>query len=223
VKERIVTRIINGIVLLALVAAAVYLVAIDRAEHVDKLFALGLTALGVAGVVLRSPFGGSDEKAARKPPTAPLSALLVLVLLVGCGGGELAAQARAATVTAGVLTAGGAAADAAHAQALDDVERRYPADPEHDAQLELEAARWAPLGASLDAARTALLTWIDGIELARLAGEGSDLLGALATVAARAVQLVARALSAASSLGAEGVPTIPPAVMTLARGLAGGE
>jgi hypothetical protein len=109
-------------------------------------------------------------------------------------------------------------------EALDRVEARYPIDPEHDEHFEIEASRWVPLGTALDAARTALLTWVDAIDLARIAGGGDgDLMGAVATVAARALQLAARALAAASSMGAEGVPTIPPAVMTLAAGLAGGE
>jgi hypothetical protein len=218
VNERLAMKIVSAVVGLALVGAAVYLVTIDRSDHVSTLLALGFVALGLAGVVLPSPLPTRSKP--RKPPPLPLLALVIAVLVTGCTD-PISDQARAATISAGALSAGGDAVMAARAAALDRVEAAHPTDPEHDEQLDLEAARWAPVLEALDTARTALLTWIDSLELARLAGGGGDLLAPIATVAARAVQLVVRAFELAGALGVEDLPAIPPIVRGLVDGFAG--
>lgn len=103
-KERITMRIISAVVGLALVGAAIYLVAIDRAEHVDTLITIGIAALGLAGVVLPSPFGApsqSSKKPPRKPPTLPLAALLLMiaVVVVGCGASANSQHRTLNTIT----------------------------------------------------------------------------------------------------------------------------
>lgn len=143
----------------------------------------------------------------------------IATLLHGCGD-PLADQARAATVTAGVLSAGGEAADLARDAALDRVEAAHPNDPEHDVELEREAAKWRPVGIALDEARTALRAWVDALELARIAGGGEDLLGSVARVATRAVQLVLGALDLARELDVD-VPEVPPIVRAVLAGVGG--
>jgi hypothetical protein len=118
-------------------------------------------------------------------------------------------QARAATIAAGALTAGGDVVMAARASALDRVEAEYPADPEHDEHLDVEAARGAPVLVGLDAGRSALLVWIDSLELAQAAGGGADLLAPVITLGMRTLRLVADAFALATSLGVEGLPTLP--------------
>lgn len=129
-------------------------------------------------------------------------------VLSGCGESQLSAQARAATITAGVLSAGGSMLDQARKDALDRVEAQYPNDPEHDTQLDLEAARWRPAGVAMDSARAALLTWIDSIELARVAGGDEDLIAPLIALGLRVIELYGQAVQVAAELGEE-LPTIP--------------
>jgi hypothetical protein len=209
-SERVIMRIISAVVGLALIGAGLYLVAIDRAEHVSTLITIGIAALGLAGVVLPSPFGSSSEMPPKRkgPRVPPLPVLLVLVLIVGCDD-PVRDNARAATITAGALTAGGDIVMAARAASLDRVEAQYPSDPEHDEQLELEAARWQPVLLGLDGARSALLVWIDSLELAQVAGGGGALLGPVITLGARTLRLIGDAFALASSLGVTGLPTLP--------------
>lgn len=147
--------------------------------------------------------------------------VLVVLLSGGCGASPLMDQARAATVVTGLLTAGESVVRTARGQSLDRIEAQYPRDPEHDTQLELEAARWVPVGAALDTARSTLLMWIDAIDLARTAGGGTDVLGPVFSLAANAIQLVAHAFDLASSLGVQGVPTIPAPILSLAHSTGG--
>jgi hypothetical protein len=78
--ENNITRIISGINGLGLLAAVVYLVAIDRAEHVSTVVAIGFAVIGMINSVLPSILG-------KGPKVPPLPVLLVLMLLVaGCGG-----------------------------------------------------------------------------------------------------------------------------------------
>jgi hypothetical protein len=131
-----------------------------------------------------------------------------LSLLVGCGN-PIGAQARAATISASALTAGGDAVMAARGAALDRVEAEHPTDPEHDLALDAEAARWLPVLEGLDAGRTALLVWIDALELARVAGGGEDLVPPLLALGARTLRLIADAFALAGALGVEGLPVLP--------------
>jgi hypothetical protein len=209
-------QIVSAIVGLALIGAAIYLVTIDRAEHVDTLIAIGIAALGIAGVVLPSPFGAkvdgassSSEPPPRKPPTIPPMLVLVVALFVyGCAD-PIRDQAEGATVAAATITAGGDVVMAARDAALDRVEAQYPTDPEHDAQLELEAARWRPVLVALDAGREALLTWISALELAHAAGGGEGLLGPVISLGLRTLRLVSSAFELAAELGVEGLPSLP--------------
>lgn len=146
---------------------------------------------------------------------------VVLVIASGCDD-PIKNQARAATITAGVLTAGGEIVTSARDEAFDAVEERYPTDPEHDAQLDIEAARWRPVGEALDTARTALGLWIDGIDLARIAGASEDLFDPLRVLAGRVIEAYGRAAEFAEALGQQ-LPTLPGWVLTLATSLIGGE
>jgi hypothetical protein len=130
------------------------------------------------------------------------------LLASGCAN-PIGGQARAATVSAAALTAGGDAVMAARSAALDRVEAEHPTDPEHDLALDAEAARWLPVLEGLDAGRTALLVWIDALELAQAAGGDDDLLPPLLALGLRTLRLIADAFALASSLGVEGLPVLP--------------
>ena len=154
----------------------------------------------------------------RFDPLAALRVGLVLAALGGaltlasmCGGcaNPVRDNAAGATVAAGALTVGGDVVMAARAAALDRVEAAYPTDPEHDAQLELEAARWQPVLLGLDAGRSALLVWVDAIDLAHIAGGDGGLIAPLISLGARTLRLVADAFALATELGVEGLPTLP--------------
>lgn len=138
----------------------------------------------------------------------------VALLTNGCAD-PIGDQARVATVSVAVLSSGGDAIMEARDGALDRVEAAYPADPEHDAQLRIEAARWQPALTALDTARAALVTWIDALDLAHTAGGGSDLLPPLLTLAGRLARLVGEAFALAASLGVEGLPPIPPMLLAI--------
>ncbi len=141
---------------------------------------------------------------------------------IGCGASAYTMHYRAATITIGVHAAAGTVIDDARASALDRVEREHPTDPEHDAELEREAARWRPLGAALDAGREAIGAWIDAIDLARAAGGGeADLLAPLLALAARAVLLYERIAELARALGVDDLPELPLLVRSLATSIGG--
>lgn len=138
----------------------------------------------------------------------------------GCGPGAIGAHARAALVVTHATGAAGEAVDAARGVALDRVEAAHPErGPLRSLALDEEASRWRPAGQALDATRSALLAWVSAIALADAAGDdGSEVLAGLLPLAARVVALYAQLAALAAELGAEGVPTLPPAV----RGLLGG-
>lgn len=94
-RVEITMRITSAALTLAQIAAAVYLIAIDRSEHVPTLFvllALGGGAIGTA--MLPKLFGGSGSsstkpKPPRRPPTGPATGLFFMLAiavlpLVGC-------------------------------------------------------------------------------------------------------------------------------------------
>lgn len=173
-----------------------------------------------------------DERPRPKPILRPpgdgslglvLAAVVVSLLHTGCGASAFQTHARGAAIAATALSATGDVVDSARGVALDRVEEAHPArGPERDAALDAEAARWRPAGEALDAARTAVLTWIDAIELARIAGSEDGLLPQLVQLGARVVQLYDRVIAVIASLGVEGVPALPDAVRTFAEGLTGG-
>jgi hypothetical protein len=180
--------------LAALAAIYIWAPAEDRAA---ELAGVGVFFLAVLSF-MRSVYGSG----------AMLLAAAISSGLVGCAN-PVRDQAQAATVSAASLTAGGDVIMAARSAALDRVEAQYPTDPEHDAQLDLEAERWRPLLAALDGAREAILTWISALELAHAADAGAELMAHVLTLGLRAVRLVAAAFEIATSLGVEDLPTLP--------------
>lgn len=149
--------------------------------------------------------------------------LLALCLaLAGCTASTLQAHARAATVTAATLHAGVDAVTDARRSALSRVEHATQGQPVADrlTALRAERERWAPVGAALDAARSALLTWIDSVELAHAAGGDGELLGPVLRLAARVVRLYDDAARLGRQLGAH-VPRLPQAVTELVDGIGG--
>lgn len=226
-RLQIVSRITSAAIGLALIGAAVYLIAIDRSDHVSTIIAVGGFVLGGIGTAaLPSLLSRSSSKppGRRGPPPLPMLWLfLVPMLLLGCGASAYSTHYRAATVVAGVHAAAGTVIDDARKSALDRVEREHPSDPEHDAELDREADRWRPLGVALDLARDAIGAWIDAVDLARAAGgDEGDLLAPLLALAARAVLLYERIAELAGALGVEDLPPLPPFVRALATSTIGG-
>src|SRR5689334_9799212 len=97
--ENTVTRIIAGINGLGLLAAIVYLIAIDRSDQVPTVVAVGFAVIGTINAVLPSVLG----KQGKGPKVPPMTILVLTLVLVGCDN-PIAPQASAATITAGALT-----------------------------------------------------------------------------------------------------------------------
>lgn len=146
---------------------------------------------------------------------------LVTLLVAGCGASGLRVQAQAATLTIGAHAVAGAAIESARKQALDRVEVEHPTDPEHDAAVDVEAARWHPALVALDAMRDALIAWTQALGAARAAGDGADVLAVLLPLAARAVLLYDDVARLASALGVT-IPTLPASVVALVASAGGG-
>ncbi len=153
---------------------------------------------------------------------AVIGALAIVIgTCTGCGGGALRANAQATLLTTATLTVAQASVKSAKDAALDRVEAAHPTDPEHDAALDAEVARWRPVFLALDAARSALITWTESIEIARIAEmPDADLISALLPLAAQVVALYDRAAQLAQELGAE-VPRLPAVVRSLVRAVGG--
>lgn len=151
----------------------------------------------------------------RATKTSLLALGMALALLAGCGTSALRGQATAATVASVALDTGGQTVDAARSAALDAVEARETDREARDAALRAEAARWAPVGAALDACRDALLTWIETLELARRGDEGALGWETFVPLVARVVLLYDSAARLASGLGVE-LPLLPDTVRALA-------
>jgi len=138
--------------------------------------------------------------------------LLLYVCVVGsaagCGASAISTHARAALSTAHVHRAAVTVVEAARGAALDRVEAAHPTDPEHDAAVLVEAARWRPALEALDAVAVAIGAWVDAIDLARIAEVGDVGLVELLPLGARVLALLARVAALARSLGAD-VPEVP--------------
>jgi hypothetical protein len=219
-RVQITMRITSVVLMLAQIAAGVYLIAIDRSDQVPTLALLVALATGIAGTSAPSALAallGAKPGSSTKPPSPPkpppgvgmMLMVLAVALVASSCGSAIGDQARAATIVTGALSAGGDVVMDARGAALDRVEAQYPHDPEHDQQIETEDAHWRPVLTSLDAARDALLAWIDAIDLARIAGGGGDVLGPVITLAGRALALVTSAFAIATSLGVQGLPELP--------------
>jgi hypothetical protein len=156
----------------------------------------------------------------RPPPGAGAAVLALVVLLPapalasGCGASALQTHARAALVTTSAVETAGEVVDAARDDALDRVEAEHPVDPEHDRAVRAEASRWRPVGQALDATREALGSWVESIELARIAGDGSLDLVDLLPMGARVLRLYDRVAALARELGAR-VPALPDGLSAL--------
>lgn len=144
---------------------------------------------------------------------AGLAALLCLV--PGCGATALRDNARAALVTGTVLRTAGEQVDAARTARLDEVEAAVSQSPDRDLILAREMDRWEPVGAALDAARDALLSWVEALELARLADGDGFVWQHVIPLVLRLVLLYDDVARLASELGAE-VPALPGVVRALA-------
>lgn len=152
-----------------------------------------------------------------------LALLAGLSAIAGCAGSPYAQHARAATITSASLAAVGGVADVARDAALDRVEAEHPMHGEtRSAALDAEAARWQPVGAALDTARSAVLAWVESIDLARIAGDDGDLLPQLGVLAGRAALLYGEIARLLAALGVEDVPVLPGLVEGLAGSLGGG-
>lgn len=149
-------------------------------------------------------------------------ALVLLACIAGPGCGPTAVQShyRAQTLVAGALTVGGEVTTDARTASLVRVEQSTAFMPveERLAALRTERANWEPVGAALDSARAALLTWHTSTEMAEAADSDADLLGVLLRLAARVVLLYDEASRLARVLGAD-LPELPEFVRSLARSI----
>jgi hypothetical protein len=170
----------------------------------------------LGGWVLPSPKGGSGGR--RPPPPAAVLALTVFVasLLVGCSPSALRQHSTAATVltvaTQGVATMVKEAAKAEAAQVC---------PTRDDACLAQLTQAWTPADAAVAATRAALLSYIEALNVARIAGDGADLWHPLALALARVVLAWDRLLALLHERGVE-VDSLPPMITGLLAVLAGG-
>jgi hypothetical protein len=144
--------------------------------------------------------------------TVGLAALLVAVTVwacSGCGASALQVQARAATVATVAL-------EGAHRLAMDATEDRLDACETVACTQEVEQAM-APVALAHEAARVALVGWVEALRLAAVAGDDGDVLSALLTAGARWLSLWDPLAAALAGVGVE-VPRLPP----LVTGLLGG-
>lgn len=136
------------------------------------------------------------------------SGMLALValawLLTGCGAGAIRAQARAATVAVVAL-------EGAHRLAMEATEARLDAC-ETIPCTEAVEADMAPVVAVHDAARVALAGWVEALQLALVAGEDEQVLGALLVAAGRWVALWGQLAAALAHVGVE-LPTLPAGIL----------
>ena len=144
------------------------------------------------------------------------SMLLVLALgaavaCTGCGASALAGQARAASVVGVGLGSMRQELHDARAHDLDGC----AAAADTDACLDTREAAWAPVVALYESARATLSTWIEAIDVARVAGDDDhDVIGALVVAAVRLARQWRELAAALHAAGVE-VPTIPASLAAL--------
>lgn len=210
-------RIIGAGIVVALLGFSALFIYQGADEHVDALI---VCALGIVAYVVKSPRDGSKRPSL--PPGTGALLMLLVIAVSGCGPGAYAIHYRANTITSGSHAAAGVMVDAARDEALDRVEREHPTDPEHDLELDREAARWRPIGVALDAVKDAIKIWLDAIDSARAAGgDPAELLGPLLSHAARVVLLYDRVVTQARELGVGDLPPLPESVRALVTAIAG--
>ena len=116
-------------------------------------------------------------------------ALLLYAVLCGCTS-AVQAHSRAATIAA--VTAAGAAGVVSDAARLE-AETACPRSQYAPGSAEMRGCvaplreRWAPADAAVASVRAALVLWVETIEIASHAGDGSDLWRPLAVAASRLV------------------------------------
>lgn len=137
--------------------------------------------------------------------------LFVLALcLAGCGAGAIQAQARAATVASVAL-------EGVHRVAMSETDHRLQACADAACTTEVESAM-APIVLAYEAARVALVAWVEALQLAQVAGEDGDVLAALLTAGARWLSLWDPLAAALAGIGLD-VPRLPPLVTGLLGGV----
>lgn len=77
-------RIISSVTALLLIGGALYIIAIDRSEHVDSLLAAALSVLGALGILMPSPFRSGSG------PTVPPT--LIMLLATVCASYAIASS-----------------------------------------------------------------------------------------------------------------------------------
>jgi len=202
------------------------------------------TVLALAGIVVSlisggrallhtAPPGTVVVPSIAPPPSAPpsrrdgsssLSALAFVLLaaafglagcallLPGCGASALS-QHAAGTTVAIVAVRGADDAYLAHLQAAEDT-------CHDEACVHQARAEHAPAEAALESTRVAVLAWRDAVQVATDAEQSSDVLGALATAAARVLARWADLAAALHAIGYE-LPTLPASLTALAPVLGG--
>jgi len=125
----------------------------------------------------------------------------------GCGASALRSHAVAAHV-AGVLL------DGAHDSATTYVEHELDAcvTALDDACVDRVVQRMAPVSVAMSAAEALWSTWVSMIEVAHLSGSSDGLLGALVSMAARALRSYVELGVALEGLGLH-LPELPPLVL----------
>lgn len=215
--------------LFAILAAIVLLEIFAEAGTTVRLIELGLAGAGLGGALIPMAVRREPKPRARRGPPSDGALAIGLVIFAaalsaatsGCGAGAIRTHYQAVTILASTHAVAGAGIDDARSAALDRIEADLPRGPERVAALELEAARWRPLGVLLDTMREALLTWDAAIDAARLAGtEDGELLALLAPLVARVVLLYDQIAAAARELGAT-LPALPSAARALASAIGG--
>ena len=137
-----------------------------------------------------------------------------LALVAGCGAGAIQVQARAATIATVAL-------EGAHRAAMEVTDQRVRECPD-EACVDAVGERMAPMVLAYESARAGLVTWVEAIQIAQVAGEDGDVVGALITAAARWVADLWPALVEAIEAVADvDLPELPPFVTGLIAALAG--
>lgn len=150
--------------------------------------------------------------------------VVLSVALGGCGS-VIQTQAHAVTVAA-VATQGAARmsidASRLEAQAACPTSAYAPSSPEMAACLAPLRVRWAPAEAAIGVTKATLSTWIEAVDLARIAGDGTDLWEPLALAASRLVADWEALRLVLTPLGVT-LPAMPAIVLAAAAALGGGQ
>lgn len=141
-----------------------------------------------------------------------LPLLFVVGLATGCGAGALRAHASAATIATVAL-------EGVHRTTMQITEERLR-DCTDAACADGVEKSMASVVLAYESARAGLVTWVDAIRVAQIAGEGGDVAGALLTAAARWVADLWPALvEAIEAVIDVDLPELPPFVTGLVASL----